>query len=276
MNTAAIPRELLESELFGHERGAFTGAVTAREGRFREATGGTLFLDEIGDMPVDVQAKLLRVLQNGEVTPVGGNQAVAVDVRIVAATHRDLDVAVAEGSFREDLLYRLRVVPIQVPKLADRGEDVRMLAEHFVSRYAEELSDGNPFLTEETIEFLAEYQWPGNVRELENAIKRALVLSSGDVLQVEDFAFLLGEARPAEPGSDLTRLVEADVREALGQPESGDIYRNVLERVERPLLASVLGHTDGNQIRAAALLGINRNTLRKKIVDLGIEVPGRR
>ena len=276
VNTAAVPRELLESELFGHERGAFTGAVESRPGRFREAQGGTLFLDEIGDMPVDVQAKLLRVLQNGEVTPVGGNQAVAVDVRIVAATHRDLDVAVAESSFREDLLYRLRVVPIQVPKLADRGEDVRMLAEHFVSRYAEELSDGNPFLTEETIDFLAEYQWPGNVRELENAIKRALVLSSGDVLQVEDFAFLLGEARPAEPGSDLTRLVEADVHEALGQPESGDIYRNVLERVERPLLASVLGHTDGNQIRAAALLGINRNTLRKKIVDLGIEVPGRK
>ena len=276
VNTAAIPRELLESELFGHERGAFTGAVAARKGRFREATGGTLFLDEIGDMPVDLQAKLLRVLQSGEVTPVGGHQAVSVDVRIVAATHRDLDVAVAGGAFREDLLYRLRVVPIQIPKLVDRGEDIRILAEHFVSRYAEELSDGNPFLTEETIEFLAEYQWPGNVRELENAIKRALVLSSSDVLQKEDFAFLLGGVRPAEPGSDLTKLVEADVREALDQGESGDIYRSVLERVERPLLAGVLGHTDGNQIRAAALLGINRNTLRKKIVDLGIEVPGRK
>ncbi|MBW2286739.1 MAG: sigma-54-dependent Fis family transcriptional regulator [Deltaproteobacteria bacterium] len=276
VNTAAIPRELLESELFGHERGAFTGAIAARKGRFREATGGTLFLDEIGDMPIDLQAKLLRVLQSGEVTPVGGQQAVSVDVRIVAATHRDLDVAVAAGNFREDLLYRLRVVPIQIPKLADRGEDVRILAEHFVSRYADELSDGNPFLTEETIDFLAEYQWPGNVRELENAIKRALVLSSGDVLQTEDFEFLLGDARPAEPGSDLTKLVEADVLEALGQPEPCDIYRSVLERVERPLLASVLSHTEGNQIRAAALLGINRNTLRKKIVDFGIEVPGRK
>jgi two-component system nitrogen regulation response regulator GlnG len=276
VNTAAIPRELLESELFGHERGAFTGAIAARKGRFREATGGTLFLDEIGDMPVDLQAKLLRVLQSGEVTPVGGHQTVSVDVRIVAATHRDLDVAVAGGAFREDLLYRLRVVPIQIPKLVDRGEDIRILAEHFVSRYAEELSDGNPFLTEETIEFLAEYQWPGNVRELENAIKRALVLSRGEVLQQDDCAFVLGGARPDEPRSDLTKLVEADVREALDQPESGDIYRSVLERVERPLLASVLGHTDGNQIRAAALLGINRNTLRKKIVDLGIEVPGRK
>jgi two-component system nitrogen regulation response regulator GlnG len=276
VNTAAIPRELLESELFGHERGAFTGAVAARMGRFREASGGTLFLDEIGDMPVDLQAKLLRVLQSGEVAPVGGNQAVSVDVRIVAATHRNLDVAVAEGAFREDLLYRLRVVPIQIPKLADRGEDIRILAEHFISRYAGELSDGHPFMTDDTIEFLTEYQWPGNVRELENAIKRSLVLSSGDVLQREDFAFLFGEARPADPSSDLTQLVEADVRDALGQPESGDIYRNLLERVERPLLTSVLSHTDGNQIRAAALLGINRNTLRKKIVDLGIEVPKRR
>jgi two-component system nitrogen regulation response regulator GlnG len=276
VNTAAIPRELLESELFGHERGAFTGAVAARKGRFREASGGTLFLDEIGDMPIDLQAKLLRVLQSGEVTPVGGNQAITVDVRIVAATHRDLDVAVSDGTFREDLLYRLRVVPIQIPTLADRGEDVRILAEHFIARYAEELSDGSPFLTEETVEFLTEYEWPGNVRELENAIKRALVLSSGDVLQTDDFAFLLGEARTTETASDLSKLVEADVREALAQPDSSDIYRFVLERVERPLLASVLSHTDGNQIRAAALLGINRNTLRKKIVELGIEVPGRK
>jgi len=276
VNTAAIPRELLESELFGHERGAFTGAVAARKGRFREASGGTLFLDEIGDMPIDLQAKLLRVLQSGEVTPVGGSQAMTVDVRIVAATHRDLDIAVSEGTFREDLLYRLRVVPIQIPKLAERGEDIRILAEHFISRYAEELSDGNPFLTEEAVEFLDQYEWPGNVRELENAIKRALVLSSGDVLQAEDFAFLLGEGRATESGSDLTRLIESDVREALAQPESADIYRSVIERIERPLLTSVLDHTDGNQIRAAALLGINRNTLRKKIVDLGIEVPGRK
>jgi two-component system nitrogen regulation response regulator GlnG len=276
VNTAAIPRELLESELFGHERGAFTGAIAARKGRFREANGGTLFLDEIGDMPVDLQAKLLRVLQSREVTPVGSNQPTSVDVRIVAATHRDLDTAVTEGVFREDLLYRLRVVPIRIPKLADRSEDIRTLAEHFVDRYAEELSDGNPFLPEETIAFLTDYSWPGNVRELENAIKRSLVLASGDVLQQDDFAFLLGDARTTEPSNDLARLVEADVLEALAKPEPGEIYRDVLERVERPLLAAVLAHTDGNQIRAAALLGINRNTLRKKIVDLGIDVPGRK
>jgi two-component system nitrogen regulation response regulator GlnG len=276
VNTAAIPRELLESEIFGHERGAFTGAVAARQGRFREATGGTLFLDEIGDMPVDLQAKLLRVLQNHEVTPVGGNQPCEIDVRIIAATHRDLDLAVGERTFREDLLYRLRVVPMHIPKLCERREDIRILAQHFVERYAEELSDGDPFLPDETIEFLCKYDWPGNVRELENAIKRALVLASGDVLQPHDFTFLEREAAPGEDAGDLARLVEEEVRAALGRSETGDIYRGVLERAERPLLETVLAHTEGNQIRAAALLGINRNTLRKKIVDLGIEVPGRK
>jgi len=275
VNTAAIPRELLESELFGHERGAFTGAVTGRKGRFREATGGTLFLDEIGDMPVDLQAKLLRVLQSDEVMPVGGSQSCKIDVRIIAATHRDLDLAVREGRFREDLLYRLRVVPMQIPKLCERREDIRILAEHFVARYAEELSDGDPFLPDETIESLCEYDWPGNVRELENAIKRALVLANGDVLQRDDFAFLQREIAPGEVAADLAQLVEGEVREALAGPETGDLFRGLLERIERPLLETVLAHTDGNQIRAAALLGINRNTLRKKIVDLGIDVPGR-
>jgi two-component system nitrogen regulation response regulator GlnG len=276
VNTAAIPRELLESELFGHERGAFTGAVAARPGRFREAAGGTLFLDEIGDMPVDLQAKLLRVLQSHEVTPVGGNQPREIDVRIIAATHRDLDLAVAEGTFREDLLYRLRVVPMHIPKLCERREDIPVLAQHFVERYADELSDGNPFLPDETIGFLCDYDWPGNVRELENAIKRALVLASGDVLQPHDFTFLEREAVSAGRTSDLARLVEDEVRAALGRSETGEIYHGILERAERPLLQTVLAYTEGNQIRAAALLGINRNTLRKKIADLGIEVPGRR
>jgi two-component system nitrogen regulation response regulator GlnG len=276
VNTAAIPRELLESELFGHERGAFTGAVGARQGRFREANGGTLFLDEIGDMPVDLQAKLLRVLQSDEVTPVGGSKPCPIDVRIIAATHRDVDAAVREGAFREDLLYRLRVVPLHIPKLADRRDDIRILAEHFLRRYSRELSDRDPFLSEETVEFLKKYEWPGNVRELENAIKRALVLASGDVLQPEDFAFLARETGGAAPGRGLTDLVQAEVRAALERDETGTIYRDVLERAEQPLLETVLRHTDGNQIRAAALLGINRNTLRKKIAELHIEVPGRK
>jgi len=272
VNTAAIPRELLESELFGHERGAFTGAVASRKGRFREATGGTLFLDEIGDMPIDLQAKLLRVLQSNEVMPVGGSQMSRIDVRIIAATHRDLDAAVKAGGFREDLLYRLRVVPMQIPKLADRRDDIQSLAEHFVARYADELSDGDPYLPVETIAFLSGYDWPGNVRELENAIKRVLVLASGDVLQAEDFAFLHSEAPAGSPSGDLATLVEEDVQASLDGPETGDIYRRILERVEIPLIEAVLDHTDGNQIRAAALLGINRNTLRKKISDLSIRL----
>ena len=275
VNTAAIPRDLLESELFGHERGAFTGAVATRTGLFRDASGGTIFLDEIGDMPVELQAKLLRVLQSGELTPVGGRSATHVDVRILAATHRDLDAAVREGRFREDLLYRLRVVPIQIPPLRERREDIPLLAEHFTAHYAEELSSGPRFLADSTLERLTAYDWPGNVRELENAIKRALVLSSGDVLAPEDFAFLDEQTTRGEARAELGQLVTQEVEAALAAPEPGEIHRRILERAERPLLEAVLAHTEGNQIRAAALLGINRNTLRKKIVELGIPMPGR-
>ena len=273
VNTAAIPRELLESELFGHERGAFTGAIAPRMGRFREASGGTLFLDEIGDMPVELQAKLLRVLQSDEVTPVGGRLPERVDVRIIAATHRDLDAAVARGEFREDLLYRLRVVPIHIPPLRARGEDVRVLAEHFVERYAQELVGGPRFVSEEALARLERHSWPGNVRELENSIKRALVLAPGEVLTPDEFAFL-EEPRREPAGTSLEALVAAESDAALEAGED-DLHRRLLERVERPLLERVLARTGGNQIRAAALLGINRNTLRKKIVELGIELPGR-
>jgi two-component system nitrogen regulation response regulator GlnG len=282
VNAAAIPRELLESELFGHERGAFTGATTARAGRFREASGGTLFLDEIGDMPIDLQAKLLRVLQSGEVMPVGGRSPERVDVRIVAATHRDLDERVRSGAFREDLLYRLRVVPMSIPPLRDRIEDVRTLALHFVGRYATELAEGPVSLPDTTIARLEAHDWPGNVRELENAIKRALVLSTNDVLTPGEFDFLTRQATPTLGGTSLEELVVSEV-DALfdegGHDADGegglDLYRRVQERVERPLIETVLERTQGNQIRAAALLGINRNTLRKKITELGIELPGR-
>ena len=275
VNTTAIPRELLESELFGHERGAFTGALAARVGRFSEASGGTLFLDEIGDMPADLQAKLLRVLQDQIVTPVGAQRAQKVDVRIIAATHRDLDALISRGSFREDLLYRLRVMPIHLPSLRERSEDVAVLAEYFIARYADDLADGARFLADSAVEFLIGYAWPGNVRELENAVKRALVLSRGEVLTQEDFAFLESESSESTPADSLQGLIEHDVKSALENGETGEIYRAWLERVERPLLETVLSHTDGNQIRAAALLGINRNTLRKKIAELGIAMPGR-
>jgi two-component system nitrogen regulation response regulator GlnG len=273
VNTAAIPRDLLESELFGHERGSFTGAVESRVGRFREASGGTLFLDEIGDMPVDLQAKLLRVLQSEEVTPVGGRRPEPVDVRILAATHRNLDAAVAAGSFREDLLYRLRVVPLHIPALRERRDDIPILARHFVDRYAAELGAGPCLLADATLEKLEAHDWPGNVRELENSIKRALVLASGDVLLPEDFSFL-DEKPPRDEAPDLGTRVREEVRAAL-DGEGENVYRRIIERVERPLLETVLAATDGNQIRAAARLGINRNTLRKKIAELRIELPGR-
>jgi len=276
VNAAAIPRELLESELFGHERGAFTGATNARAGRFREASGGTLFLDEIGDMPVDLQAKLLRVLQSGEVTPVGGRDPILVDVRIVAATHRDLDERVREGTFREDLLYRLRVVPLSIPPLRERVEDVRTLALHFTERYAPELAESPVSLPDATIERLERHAWPGNVRELENAIKRALVLSTDEVLAPGEFDFLESPVSTESTGASLEDLVTREVEDLLTHDEDGgEVYREIQERVERPLLEVVLDRTQGNQIRAAALLGINRNTLRKKITELGISLPKR-
>ncbi|HKK52258.1 MAG TPA: sigma-54 dependent transcriptional regulator [Myxococcota bacterium] len=276
VNAAAIPRELLESELFGHERGAFTGATSTRAGRFREASGGTLFLDEIGDMPVDLQAKLLRVLQSGEVTPVGGREPEHVDVRIVAATHRDLDERVREGAFREDLLYRLRVVPMSIPSLRERPEDIRTLALHFVERYASELAAGPVTLPPATIERLEAHDWPGNVRELENAIKRALVLSTDDVLAPSDFDFLTKANEPAETHATLEELVGREVHALFERSgEATDVYHRIQQRIERPLLEVVLERTQGNQIRAAAILGINRNTLRKKITELGIDLPSR-
>ncbi len=275
INAAAIPRELLESDLFGHERGAFTGAVDSRPGRFRDASGGTLFLDEIGDMPIELQAKLLRVLQSGEVSSVGGRQVEHVDVRIVAATHRELDAEVRAGRFREDLLYRLRVVPVHIPPLRERPEDVALLAHTFMNRYASELSEGPVVLADASIERLGEHTWPGNVRELENAIKRALVLHSGGILTPDDFAFLGQTGEPEVAPPSLRDLVRQEVGDALDEPEAGDVYHRILERVERPLLETVLARTDGNQIRAAALLGINRNTLRKKIGELDIAMPTR-
>jgi len=275
VNAAAIPRELLESELFGHERGAFTGAISARLGRFREASGGTLFLDEIGDMPIELQAKLLRVLQSGEVIPVGGREPVHVDVRVVTATHRDLDRAVKDGGFREDLLYRLRVVPIALPPLRERGADIGTLANHFVERYAGELCGSDVSMAPSALAYLEQYEWPGNVRELENAIKRALVLATTSILSPADFQFLEQTGAPEPEGISLSDLVTENVRSALTAPEPTEIYHLLLEQVEKPLVETVLRHTEGNQIRAAALLGINRNTLRKKIIDLGIDLPSR-
>jgi DNA-binding NtrC family response regulator len=249
VNAAAIPRELLESELFGHERGAFTGAVEARPGRFREASGGTLFLDEIGDMAPELQAKLLRVLQSGEVQSVGGRRAEQVDVRIVAATHRDLDAEVAAGRFREDLLYRLRVVPIHVPPLRERREDIPLLVGHFLRKNCEALELPAKKLSSEAMRLLETYSWPGNVRELENLIERAVALSASEVITAADFPDYLSGARGAsEHGIQL--------------PEEGMDLEATLERVRADLMSQALARTGGVQTKAAELLGMTFRSFR--------------
>jgi len=278
LNCAAIPKELLESELFGFEKGAFTGATERKLGKFEQANGGTIFLDEIGDMPLDLQAKILRVLQEREVTRTGGNQSLRVDVRIVAATNQELEQLVREKGFREDLYYRLNVVPIQLVPLRERSEDIPLLADFFLKKTSAELEIPPKQIDGEAMQFLMGYSWPGNVRELENTIKRAIILSADPLLTVADFPGLRREKGSSQaPGEELSleSLVEIKLRSSLinlDKLESGDVHAMVLEQVERPLIRFVLEKTRGNQVRAASILGINRNTLRKRITELGIPV----
>src|SRR3954466_11906550 len=280
VNMAAIPKELVESELFGHERGAFTGATNRGIGRFEQATGGTLFLDEIGDMPLEAQTRLLRVLQSGEFSPVGGRQAIRADVRIVAATHRDLRLMIQQGAFREDLFYRLNVVPVRLPPLRQRPEDIADLARHFLT-LAQRDGLMQKTLDPTAIERLKTYSWPGNVRELENLMRRMAVLYSESVIDRRIVAAALADQEPAATpranGGDetLSQSVERHLdgyfkAHPHGLPASG-LYDRILREMERPLLALSLQATRGNQIRAAELLGLNRNTLRKKLRELDLQ-----
>jgi len=282
INMAAIPRELIESELFGHERGAFTGALNRAQGRFEQANGGTLFLDEIGDMPPEAQTRLLRVLQEGEYTLVGGRQAVKANVRIVAATHRDLRQAIRAGQFREDLFYRLNVVPIRLPPLRERVEDIPVLARHFLDKAGDA---GLPPKALDTgaLDLLRKHRWPGNVRELENLMRRLAALYPQEGLSADVVATELAEGAPGSSEPDapagpepLAQAVERHIRQYLAAARDGlpmrDVYDQVIAEVERPLISMTLSATRGNQIKAAAMLGLNRNTLRKKIRDLNIPV----
>lgn len=283
LNMAAIPRELIESELFGHERGAFTGAITRGVGRFEQAEGGTLFLDEIGDMPMEAQTRLLRVLQTGEFSPVGSRTAIRSDVRIIAATHRDLRQMISTGRFREDLYYRLNVVPIQLPALRDRREDIPDLARHFLKATEK---DGLPAktLSNSAFEELKRHDWPGNVRELENLMRRLAVLRSESTIEGPMVVAALTDRSVSGERTDasgrrvdetLSQSIERHLRSYFeahqGRLPAKGLYDRILHEMERPLLTICLEATRGNQIKAAELLGLNRNTLRKKLRDLEIQ-----
>jgi two-component system nitrogen regulation response regulator GlnG len=281
INMAAIPRELIESELFGHEKGSFTGATQRVVGRFEQAEGGTLFLDEIGDMPPEAQTRLLRVLQEGEYTTVGGRTPIRANVRIIAATHRDLTQLIRQGMFREDLFYRLNVVPIRLPPLRERTEDIAELARHFLNQAA---AEGLPVktLSQEALDRMRRYRWPGNVRELENLMRRLAALYSQEVIGLEVIEAELVETPPSQASvpanvrEGLSEMVERHLRDYFsahgeGLPPPG-VYDRILQEVERPLIGLSLDATRGNQIKAAHLLGLNRNTLRKKIRELDIQV----
>jgi len=266
VNMAALPRDLIESELYGHEKGSFTGAVERRPGKFELASGGTLFLDEIGEMPIELQAKLLRVLQEREIDRVGGSRALPVDVRVVAATNADLARSVEEGRFRRDLYYRLAVVPIRLPPLREREADVVLLARHFLARYGQQLKGRAVALGKDAEALLLSHPWPGNVRELQNVIQRALLKLNGPRLGAADLTGLLPAAAAAERG--LSGLVNAMLD---GTEPEGGRYQAAIEAVERPLIAAAIARTKGNQLRAAELLGMNRNTLRERMRALGMK-----
>ncbi|MCW2283944.1 two-component system nitrogen regulation response regulator GlnG [Rhodoblastus acidophilus] len=294
INVAAIPRDLIESELFGHEKGAFTGANSRSIGRFEQAEGGTLFLDEIGDMPMDAQTRLLRVLQQGEYTTVGGRTPIKTNVRIVAATNKDLRVLIQQGLFREDLFFRLNVVPLRLPPLRERSEDIGDLARHFFTQASNE---GLPLKSLEplALDRLKRYKWPGNIRELENLVRRLAALYPQDVISEQIVVSELGldsasgaprptppsgsaslSAQPAHSDESLAMSVERHLTELFkahgdNLPPPG-LYHRILREVEYPLISIALAATRGNQIKAAELLGLNRNTLRKKVRDLDVRL----
>ena len=270
LNCAAIPENLLESELFGHERGAFTGAERRSVGKFEQCSGGTILLDEIGDMPLHLQAKILRLLQEQAFQRVGGNETIRTDVRVIAATHRDLRTLVAEGKFRADLFYRLAVCTIDLPPLRERGDDLPLLAQHFLSVYGRELRRDVRDIAPEAMEQLCAYPWPGNVRELQSVMKQALLRARGRVLHL---AFLPDLSLRADRPSASTEQLDLDgfISGHLG-PETTDLYEVTHREVDRLLLARALEHVNGSQRQAAQLLGISRQTMRFRLRTLAMRV----
>jgi two-component system nitrogen regulation response regulator GlnG len=270
LNTAAIPKDLLESELFGHERGAFTGAAAQRRGRFEQADGGTLFLDEIGDMPSELQTRLLRVLSDGQFYRVGGHSSIKVNVRVIAATHQDLEVRVREGLFREDLFHRLNVIRLRLPALRERTEDIPLLAKHFMQKSARELGIEAKTLSDAALKTLTSLPWSGNVRQLENVSHYLTVMAPGQVVEVSDLPSDLMQGEQVQVGGDWIHClaVEAGARLARGE---ASILDDLTQAYEKTLIEVALRHTGGRRIEAAHLLGWGRNTLTRKIHELGMD-----
>ena len=274
INTAAMPKDLLESELFGHERGAFTGAQAMRRGRFEQAEGGTLFLDEIGDMPADLQTRLLRVLSDGQFYRVGGHQPIQANVRVIAATHQDLEERVRQGLFREDLFHRLNVIRLRLPSLRERREDIPLLAKHFLAKSARELGTEGKRLSEAAMNHLVALNFPGNVRQLENLCHWLMVMAPTQMIEVADLPVELRQESGKAPESDWAGALEREVERALARGETGVLER-FAQAFERILIGAALARSGGRRIEAANLLGMGRNTITRKIAELGLEAKGR-
>ena len=279
LNMAAIPNDLIESELFGHEKGSFTGAHQKSDGKFKLAEKGTLFLDEIGDMPIDAQTRLLRVLQEGEFTPIGGKEKIQADTRIIAATHKNLSNLIEKGEFREDLFYRLNVVPISIPPLRERKEDIPELVNHFLDK-AKDLKLEPKKFTTESFEILEKYQWPGNVRELENFILKLCALYTDESIMNEDLTEEIKnlqkiDQQMLDSENQFSKILENYLSRninKINKEYQGDVYNYFVTELEKVLLLEVLKNKNGNQLKASELLGLNRNTLRKKITELNINI----
>jgi two-component system nitrogen regulation response regulator GlnG len=272
INCVAIPETLLESELFGYEKGAFTGAVNRRMGRIEQAHGGTIFLDEIGDMPFSIQAKILRLLQEKSIERLGGREPIPVDVRILAATNRDLEAGLAEGKFREDLYYRLKVVTIQLPPLRERLQDIPRLTEYFLDRFAREMDIDNPGMTDEAKRVLKGYHWPGNVRELANTIQKALIFSRGYPLRPEDISQVISGEAVSKEESHKSGALRQWARKALLGEGGEEKFESLIDQIASLLISEALDITNGNRSRAAKLLGLSRPTLQSKIEKYRIKM----
>ena len=270
INTAAIPKELLESELFGHERGAFTGAQAMRRGRFEQAEGGTLFLDEIGDMPADLQTRLLRVLSDGQFYRVGGHQPIRANVRVIAATHQDLEQRVRQGLFREDLFHRLNVIRLRLPSLRERREDIPLLARHFLHKCARELGVEVKRLSEATVRYLSAQEFPGNVRQLENLCHWLTVMAPSLTIEIQDLPPEVRSDSAVASANGWISLLEKEVEALLNRGQLA-IMEDLSRSFEKALIAKALAHTGGRRIEASQLLGLGRNTLTRKIQELGLD-----